>query len=232
MWAAAPAGPPSPWPRRTRDAVLIGFDVDPPSIEMARAAAAAGRRGRPGQLPAGRGRDPARTTIGSTPRSCSSACTTCRGRSRSCPRSASAVRPGGLVVVMDEAVARRVPGPGRRGGPVHVRVQPLRLPARRAVLVAVRRDRHRLPPADPGRLRPAGRLRERVRCCRSRTSASSGSTNCRAELRTPPGPAARSSPPSGRSRSGRTRSARRAGPGPPPGPARTAFSVSRRASAP
>ena len=91
----------------------------------------------------------------------------------------TALAPGGTAGRHGRGCRRGVRAERRRPRTDDVRLQPLRLPPRRAVEHAERRDRHRHAPVDPARAtarRPASRT---SRYCRSRTSGSGASTSSR-----------------------------------------------------
>ena len=95
-----------------------------------------------------------------------------------------ALVPGGNVVVMDEAVGRRVHPGRRRARAADVRVQPAHLPAGRDEPAAVGRHRHRHAPCDPAGVRRGGRIPPASTSCRSSdfgSGASTGSSHDRVE---------------------------------------------------
>ena len=127
---------------------------------------------------------PARTPA-TTPPSPSSASTTCRARSRFWPRSAGPFAPDGDGGGHGRGGRGGVHRPGRRSRAVDVRVQPVRLPARRHVVRAVGRHRDGDAAVDVEAVRQSRPASPESRSCRSTTSGSSASTRCAEEHRPP-----------------------------------------------
>lgn len=139
------------------EATVIGLDVDKPSIEAARSAAEADGLADRVVFVAANGATLAERAV------------RCRLRLRVPARHAAAGggadgdpasgptgRPGGDH---GRGGGRRVHRAGQRSRPVHVCLQPVHLPSRRPVVLAVGGHRHRAAQASAGRLCPPGRLR-------------------------------------------------------------------------